>query len=145
MKSRTQNLGPLGAKVQLWKNNVDMYKHTNTWKKLPKTDVNRRCHAPNWKNNKYSPNDCKKYKRKIKIKYQQIFRDYREKDKRAGKYKNRGNTFGRPPGIVMKLSRKSTWDRISKMYQWTNVIANTYFEGNPPPTTHKSPSPRFFK
>ena len=32
---------------------------------LPKTGVNSRCHAPNRNGNKYSPNDCKKGKRKI--------------------------------------------------------------------------------
>ena len=44
-------------------------------------------------------------------------------------WKIRGLPPGYTLGRMITLRRKSTWDRISKMYQWTNVIANTYFGG----------------
>ena len=58
--------------------------------------------------------------------------------------KHWSNTTGRSPGGIMILRRKSMLGRIIKMYQWTIVIANTNFGGQPPLPIN-SFWPRLFK
>ena len=92
--------------------NQKRYLSLTLQKKLPKTDPNTRCHAPNRNSNKYSPGDCKKRKIQDEIPTD-IYCDNWEKDKRAGKYKKELDRLGINKEGSLEWLRRGllNWDR----------------------------------